>query len=346
LTAATSAALSLLVPRGNHFAVAPYVASLLSALKYFVFSCVMFLTKTLYTQIKHMALLNVGKGDNNGYLMTYYHDLRWTLRAISNRYPKPPSTDCGILWEFNDHNQLIENSDDKVKFQLFEEIRQAFYTCIISIYQVYNQMHNQTDAYLQTFFSDLHDRYQVTSSQWWKMLEQKQKMIQSCVVELFVLVCKMVQQHESWEGTTMAKFTPFPLKSFNGQEMHWTQMCIELPKDDRISQKSLKPVANANTLPPVVLSNGEVSSRARRPPLFLVGAAEQPTDPKIAVLFAEGAHTWVRMGGANKKGWCELHRELYREGKEPTPLETTPERAMVKDICEWKLTKGTMTCST
>ena len=112
----------------------------------------MFLTKTLYTQIKHMALLNVGKGDNNGYLMTYYHDLRWTLRAISSSYPKPPNEDCGILWEFNDHNQLIENSDDKVKFQLFEEIRQAFYTCIISIYQVYNPMHNQTKRYLSSSF--------------------------------------------------------------------------------------------------------------------------------------------------------------------------------------------------
>ena len=128
-----------------------------------------------------MALLNVGKGVNNGYLMTYYHDLRWTLRAISSSYPKPPNEDCGILWEFNDHNQLIENSDDKVKFQLFEEIRQAFYTCIISIYQVYNPMHNQTDAYLRQFFSELLNNEQVTSPRWWNMLEQKQKKIQSCV---------------------------------------------------------------------------------------------------------------------------------------------------------------------
>ena len=103
------------------------------------------------------------------------------------------------------------------------------------------------------------------------MLKQKQILIQSCVVELFVLVCKMVQQHESWEGTTMAKFTPFPLKSFNGQEMHWTQMCIELPKDDRISQKSLKPVANANTQP---AGHGLVGTHARpRVPLWDVGVA-------------------------------------------------------------------------
>ncbi len=178
-------------------------------------------------------------------------------------------------------------------------------------------MHNQTDIYLQAFFSELNDsnRYQVTSSQWWKMLEQKQKMIQSCVIELFVLVCKMVHQDESWEGTTEAK--PFPLNRFNGEHMDWTDMCKVLPKD-RIYQKSLKPVAYAKTLPPAKLSSGQVG-RARRPPLFLVGAAEQPTDPKIAVMF-EGDDTWVRRGGAYKMGWCEFNRNT----QQTTPLATFP----------------------
>ncbi len=210
-----------------------------------------------------MALLNVGKGVDNGYLMTYYHDLTWALREISNRFPEPPNDEeCGKLWVFDENMQTIANEDEQAKFQLFQEIRQAFYTCIISIYQVYNPMHNQTDAYLRQFFLELLNKEQVTSPRWWNMLEQKQKMIQSCVVELFVLVCSMVWQSESYEGTSMAR--PFPLQSFNGKPMHWTKMCKELPLNDRIDQLALKPVADGRTLPPVLHSNGEVSSRARQ----------------------------------------------------------------------------------
>jgi len=298
-----------------------------------------------------MALLNVGKGVDNGYLMTYYHDLTWALREISNRFPAPPDEEyeeCGKLWVF-DGTETIENTNEQAKFELFQEIRQAFYTCIISIYQVYNPMHNQTDACLRLFFLELNNE-QVTSPRWWNMLKRKQILIQSCVVELFVLVCSMVRQSESYEGTTMAR--PFPLESFNGQPMHWTQMCKVLPKDNRIAELALKPVADGRRLPGVALSNGrlppkrfsngDVSDREPRPLMFLVGEpAEQPTDRHIPELWEE--KLWTREHDVvHKKGWCELNRLLHIQGKEPTPLETSPPRARVRDICEWKLTKGTM----
>ena len=298
-----------------------------------------------------MALLNVGKGVNNGHLMTLYHDLTAALREISNRFPAPPDEEyeeCGKLWVF-DGTETIENTNEQAKFELFQEIRQAFYTCIISIYQVYNPMHNQTDAYLRLFFLELNNE-QVTSPRWWNMLKRKQILIQSCVVELFVLVCSMVRQSESYEGTTMAR--PFPLESFNGQPMHWTQMCKVLPKDNRIAELALKPVADGRrlpgvalsngTLPPKRFSNGDVSDREPRPLMFLVGEpAEQPTDRQIPELWEE--KLWTREHDVvHKKGWCELNRLLHIQGKEPTPLETSPPRARVRDICEWKLTKGTM----
>ncbi len=172
--------------------------------------------------------LTFGRGPNNGFWWMLYYNLYGNLRDICFRYDRDQSNGKLLM----DRQELSQ--DDK--FALFKEIRQVFYSCMVSIYQIYNHMNHHNTA-LQTFLLKDNDDH-FTSEDSWNNVLQYFGLVDACVQTIFREVCERVLDDEKNDI----------LFTLNPDNM---PMPMPLPTKDRLEQKSFKPrLENSSTCVP------------------------------------------------------------------------------------------------
>ena len=141
----------------------------------------------------YIETMNRLKRYGNRYFWMFYMNLRGALRDICEQYHRNQG-DCGQLFKVVGQDTRVEVQGEDEKFTLFKKIRQVFYSCILSIYHVYNPMRNPAAAY--ECFPDDFMHADVTSDDFWDDIIHQSEQVNTCVREIFLEVCAQVYDDE------------------------------------------------------------------------------------------------------------------------------------------------------